>query len=522
MTDLLSLPTSGPARELLREKGQFWTPPWVAQAMVGYTVCDGSNRIFDPAVGTGAFFKAAKSLTRTLNRQFVLEGTELDHQVIVQAQQEGLTYTDLELVQIRDFVLDPPARQFSSIVANPPYVRHHRLSSADKAALKKFVIGFANINIDGRAGLHVYFLLRALQLLATNGRLAFILPADICEGVFANSLWSWITTHYKLEAVVTFDPLATPFPKVDTNPVIILIRNCIPAKKFFWTKCGVADTNDLGTWLVSGCNPLYSGNLNVLARSVEEGIITGLSRPFNEIIQEGLPLAAYASVQRGIATGANDFFFLTEEKVNSLGIPSEFLVTAIGRTRDVEEGEVTETTISNLQKKGRPTQLLSLDGRPKEFFPENVRKYLELGESLGIDKGELIKQRKPWYKMETRKPPPILFAYLGRRNARFIRNRIGVLPLTGFLCVYPHNQAIEDLEKLMLVLSHPQTLNNLILVGKSYGGGAIKVEPRALERLLLPLNVLEEAGLKIADNTCFGKNKKTQNLNLIHQPKLFE
>ena len=40
------------------------------------------------------------------------------------------------------------------------------------------------------------------------------------------------------------------------------------------------------------------------------------------------------------------------------------------------------------------------------------------------------------------------------------------------------------------LLKHP-----LRLVGKSYGGGAIKVEPRALERLPLPPDVVAEVGL---------------------------
>jgi hypothetical protein len=35
----------------------------------------------------------------------------------------------------------------------------------------------------------------------------------------------------------------------------------------------------------------------------------------------------------------------------------------------------------------------------------------------------------------------------------------------------------------------------LILVGKTYGGGAVKVEPRALERLVLPENALEQEGV---------------------------
>ena len=56
------LPASGPKREALRQKGQFWTPDWVAQAMVAYCVAGGGDSIFDPAVGAGAFFRAAETL----------------------------------------------------------------------------------------------------------------------------------------------------------------------------------------------------------------------------------------------------------------------------------------------------------------------------------------------------------------------------------------------------------------------------------------------------------------------------
>src|SRR5581483_10454408 len=123
------------------------------------------------------------------------------------------------------------------------------------------------------------------------------------------------------------------------------------------------------------------------------------------------------------------------------------------------------------------------------------RKYILQGQQLGLAQRPLIMQRRPWYKMEVRSAPPFLFAYLGRRNARFIRNLAGAMPLTGFLCVYPQRADIAFIEQLWQVLHHPETISNLPLVGKSYGSGAIKVEPRALERLPLPSAIVAQAGL---------------------------
>ncbi len=491
------IPSYGPAREKLRQKGQFWTPDWVAEAMVGYITAGGAKSIFDPAVGAGAFFKAAKTIGYRENRHIELLGTELDPLALEQAYVNNLDENDLRRVEITNFVLHPPARTFEAIAANPPYIRHHRLLLEDKIQLKQFAKDLTGLNIDGRAGLHVYFLLRALQLLRSEGRLAFILPADICEGVFANTLWKWITAHYKLDAVITFDPKATPFPGIDTNPLIFLILNCKPTSQFCWVKCKAEQTSSLAGWMSKSCNLEFATGLNIQPRNLEEGLITGFSRQPGTIEEAGPTLADFARVMRGIATGANEFFFLTQEQAANLAIPSEFLLTAIGRTRDVTREEITEATLAQLEAKGRPTRLLALDGRQLESFPEAVQSYLKVGQENGINQRELIKQRRPWYKMEVRKPPPILFAYLGRRNIRFIHNKARVLPLTGFLCLYPYDNSAEHIHKLMRVLQHPQTLENLALVGKSYGDGAIKVEPRALERLLLPQEALLEAGLQL-------------------------
>lgn len=44
------IPASRREREALREKGQFWTPDRVAEAMVAYALGGGAKTIFDPAV----------------------------------------------------------------------------------------------------------------------------------------------------------------------------------------------------------------------------------------------------------------------------------------------------------------------------------------------------------------------------------------------------------------------------------------------------------------------------------------
>jgi len=459
--------------------------------MVTYALRSHSDELFDPAVGAGAFFAAAKNMCRRTSRNIRLIGTEIDALALSQAKDAGLTDDDLTGVELRDFVLNGPDRRFPAIVANPPYIRHHRISAETKGALKYLTKQIIGKTLDGRTGYHVFFFLKALERLSSHGRLAFIMPADTCEGVFATTLWKWVLDTYRLDAVVTFTHDATPFPSVDTNAVIFMISAEHPRPAFQWCRCNQPGPFLLD-WVESGFPEASNASIFALTREVNEGLETGLSRPLQER-HDGLVLGDFACTMRGVATGSNEFFFMTAAEVAARNLPFSYFVRAIGRTRDVEGDMLTMKHLDELDAEGRPTYLLSLGSTPIQNLPGSIQRYLQKGAEIGLPDRALIKQRKPWYKMEKREPPPFLFAYLGRRNTRFIRNKANAIPLTGFLCVYPRE--IEAEENIWLLLNHPDTIANLSRVAKSYGSGAIKVEPRALERVPLSNKALEDSGL---------------------------
>jgi adenine-specific DNA-methyltransferase len=485
------LPTKRLEREALRDKGQFWTPPWVANAMALYCL-QNHDTIHDPAVGEGAFLHAAKLVAIELGKTVKLSGGEIDAEAINNAKAGGLTEEDVLEVEIRDFILNPPNKPFPSIVANPPYIRHHRLSAEMKKTLKEISVKNLGKAIDGRAGLHIFFLIQALSLLEKNGRLCFIMPADTCEGVFAKDLWKWILGNYKLDAVLAFGSDASPFPGVDTNPLVFFISNSKPEKEFKWARCIKWGTEDIHKWVQSNFNVAFD-DLDIHTRTIQEGYSTGLSRDPENGEKEEVTLDKFAKVVRGIATGANEFFFLTEQQVSENKIPFEYTKRAVGRTRDASSDMLTKSHLESLNSDDRPTYLLDIKTeKTKDTLPKSLQKYIISGEKKELHKRALIMTRNPWFKMEQREVPPILFAYLGRRNARFILNQADAVPLTGFLCIYPHDRNSKKVRALWEALNHPDTIQNLKRVGKSYGDGAVKVEPKSLQVLPIPMHVLKK------------------------------
>lgn len=488
MRTIQKIPTSGDEREALRVKGQFWTPPWLAKVMAGWVIQDHPEMIFDPAVGPGTFFAAAREAGFTGE----LHGFELHLNAFADGWKFGLKLDDFQHVQIADFISSPMPEKFPAIISNPPYIRHHRLTQRQKLELKQLAQCHLGFPLDGRVGLHVYFLLKCLAQLAPGGRLAFLLPADVCEGISSSVFWNRICQQYRLVAAMTFADAAAPFPTVDTNAMVFLFTKDKPLEDFLWLRVCERDGEAVSASLNLGKS---SNVVSLHRRKLTEALKTGLSRPPRTQNNFGIPLSHFAKVVRGIATGHNDFFFLTREQLCSNGLPEKFFRRAIGRTRDCPSDRLTIADLDRLEAAGRATWLLNLTDESHEKLPAQLRAYLKSGEQAGLSEKSLIKTRRPWYKMEKRTPPPILFAYLGRRDCRFVINEADVVPLTGFLCVYPWDTTPAGKRKLWRALNHPDTLANLSLVSKSYGGGALKTEPRQLDRLEIPQSVLDEVGL---------------------------
>jgi adenine-specific DNA-methyltransferase len=484
------LPSSGPAREALREKGQFWTPQWLAKIMAAWVVAERPSILFDPAVGPGTFFAAARDVGFSGN----FAGFEVDDDVLAESYKLGLNPSELHDTIIGDFIGQKISHKYPAIISNPPYIRHHRLSAEQKKELRQLSKHCLGFSLDGRVGLHIYFLLKCLDHLAPDGRLAFLLPADVCEGVSSTVVWKRLGEKFRIDAVITFEKSAAPFPNVDTNAMVFLISHRQPSKQVRWLRVAKPDSEAI-TLALGETAAGDSDALTIQQRNLDELLTTGLSRPLRASGRMGTPLSAFAKVVRGIATGANEFFFLTAEQIQKYGLDKSYFKRAIGRTRDCPGDVVTREDLEKLDRAGRPTWLLNLGRESEQELPTAIRTYLKTGEQMGLPVRSLIETRKPWYRMEVRTVPGLLFAYLGRRDCRFILNRAGALPLTGFLCVFPWDESKTYVEKLWRALNHEDTQANLIFVGKSYGGGALKVEPRQLDALEIPQHVLKEVGL---------------------------
>lgn len=477
----------------VRTKGQVWTPRWVADAMAVYLGSHSSKSVLDPAVGPGVLLVAAKKEAKSLK---TVIGYEIDQAVLSEESTDsGFAKSDFTDLRISDFIADESKFEVDAVIANPPYLRHHKIPAEVKIRCQQIVQETLGIRIDARAGLHIYFLVKALSHLKSGGRLSFLVPADTFEGVFSKPLWLAIAKRFHIEGILTFDPKAAAFPGVDTNASIVFIEKSKPTGDFTWLRWFGEDPSQLSQAVRFGLaqksemsEPL---GLEATQVSLEVAIATGFTRLHTTEPLGGTPLNDFATMMRGVASGSNEFFLMTKARLTELDLSEDLFVRTIPRVRDANTTVVTLDFLNQLDSSGRPTYLLSVDQDTE--INGALKAYLDIGEDLGVNNGALVSMRKNWYYMEKRKPVPILFAYLGRRNNRFIDAQTDLTPLTGFLCVYPKPGI--DKQKLLRALNHPSSIQELSRIGKSYGDGAVKVEPGGLRKMILPLDALMESDL---------------------------
>lgn len=488
---------SKPEISAVRNKGQVWTPRWVADAMAVLLKDHFDNGLLDPAIGPGALVAACRDIS---SKPLSVKAYDIDESVLSSEDSpDGFAKSAIADFTLASFIEDRTDFKVSAVIANPPYLRHHKITPEIKMRCQEIVQAEFGIKIDARAGLHIYFLVKSLTNLSEGGRLVFLLPADTFEGVFAQSLWTAIAEKYQIDGVITMSSEVAAFPGVDTNALIVSISKNPPRENMIWTCWEGESREDFSTAVAAAFSGNFEGarHLGLVSEevSIKIAITRGFTRSQTQPDVAGVPFTQIARAVRGIATGGNDYFAMTREMIAEHGLDEADFVRTVVRVRDVPGGELTSEDLDELDRNGRPTFLLSIDATTK--MSTALKKYLQRGVDSGLSQGALVSARKHWYFMEKREHVPILFAYLGRRNTRFIRTRCDVSPLTGFLCVYPLQGV--DADKLCAALNHPSTILELAKVGKSYGDGAIKVEPGGLRKLIVPFEALEAAGLKVGE-----------------------
>jgi adenine-specific DNA-methyltransferase len=551
------------SQDARRPLGQFWTPPPIAQLMTQWAVQSPNDRVLDPAFGSGVFLLTAMDRLTRLgapaapgSRQ--VSGVELspltflmgltnvllrypdaqphiqwgdflvpEREPLVTLKESVATYE----VGVRQMILPglgitaPTVfpEQFDAILCNPPYTRHHHLPEAYKSSWAAVMKQEYGIRLSRFSSLFAYFFVQATRMLDPAGRMAFITPATVFEASYSRQVKAFIQQQLHLRAIITFDEALSIFEGVDTAACITLVEGpqtpvgerAVHVQISRWPGVEpVLHAAEQGSTTAMDWGTCREVDLSALEPRRKWTVIGWGNARFDS--ETFVPLSSIAHIMRGIATGANDFFVLSDSEVTEWGLEKTNLRPVLTKTREVPGYVFSQADFDRLGREGKKRWLLYLTG---PVTPGTVEaRYIQHGQTCGLHERSLVKTRSLWYAMEQRDPAPIYFTYLSRKRSRFIYNQTDVLALNVFLCIYLIPTISQDemmLKALLAVLNSLAAKDSLRHIGRTYGGDTIKIEPREMDRLpvLNPVKLTadeRERLAKLFDQLCHADSEEAE------------
>lgn len=453
-----------------RPLGATYTPPPIVALMLDWAVEHAQQkapaRIVDPGVGSGRFLIEAGQ--RFPKAQLL--GVEVDPLAALVARANLAVRGMAERAQVllSDYrALDLPSVDGATLfIGNPPYVRHHLISTEWKDWLVEKAASL-KLSASQLAGLHVHFFLATALSSRAGDFGAFITAAewlDVNYGRLVRELFLGTLGGHDL---LVLEPTARAFPDAASTAAIATF---VVGDKPSTIRLNRVNTLEEVGRIADG-RPVHRDRLATQARW------SHLSRPVRETRENFVELGELCRVHRGSVTGANKVWIAGE---HSSSLPESVLFPSVTKARELISAGQLLTDASQLR---RVIDLpVDLDALPKEDR-RVVDRFLRVARSQGAHTGYIARHRKAWWSIGLRAAPPIMATYMARRPPAFVRNRAEARYINIAHGLYPRAPFAEN---VLLNLVRYLSVTTCISDGRTYAGGLTKFEPREMERILVP------------------------------------
>jgi adenine-specific DNA-methyltransferase len=431
--------------------------------------------LLDPGAGSGALLIAAANHAERGNARLL--GVDIDP-IAIQMLKANKRVRQIDGLTTRkaNFLTDELHVRPDGITCNPPYSRHHDMSAAEKRAIHEGFGKRLRLNLSRLCALHALFLVRALEVSRKGARIAFITPSDWLDMNYGRKVKELLLNRAQVEAIVLLDTEHLFFDGALTTAAITFLRNEKPS---------IAETTKILRLDRELPEPSVVLKLLKAGKDVDEVMLVAESKWSRPAAtpRSGVRLGDVARIRRGVATGANGFFVLSERRRKELRIPTRKLRPCLASPRVIPGTEVSEEALAALDL-DVPRWILNSADPAEQDANTALGAYLRCGrDELQVHQGYLTSRRKPWYAPELRGDCPIVFSYFNRSRPRFLRNRAKAVPLNTWLIIEPSDGLDPDV--LHQALTTETTMKQLEEQARVYGGGLWKLEPSELSEIRL-------------------------------------
>ncbi|MDT0275543.1 N-6 DNA methylase [Blastococcus goldschmidtiae] len=482
--------------ELRKARGAFFTPEPVARHVTDWAVRSTDDKVLEPSCGEAAFLLAAVDRLHAMTvsapadaakaSSGVLDGVEL-HRPSAAAAQRVLNAAGVRSrVRAADFFTVEPTGSYDAVVGNPPYVRYQDFAGEARTRSRAAALR-AGVTLTGLASSWAAFTVHSALFLKPGGRLGLVLPAELLSVNYAAEVRRFLLERFASVDLVLFTERV--FPGVLEEVVLLMAEGYQEGPTDHANVYQVQNAAELArvpagrTWRPLRPEDKWTpGLLPTDALTAYSALLAGSG--FTD-------LETWGDTTLGMVTGNNKYFTLSPARVAELGLRStDLLRLSPPGSRHLRGLALTTPALADLGEEGSATWLF----RPSDEPSPAAWEYIEAGHTAGVHLAYKCRVRKPWWRVPLVRPADLLLTYMNADTPRLTTNQAKAYHLNSVHGVYLRG-GLRDAGRSLLPLGSltSMTLLGAETVGRAYGGGMLKLEPREADRLPVPAPELLQA-----------------------------
>jgi len=486
---------------LRKARGAFFTPPELSDFICRWAIRTPADRVLEPSCGEAAFLVSAAMRLDALaapQEAGQLAGVELHEASAASARTVVAAAGRSAHVTVGDFFEVPSERRFDAVVGNPPYVRYQGFSGEARTVSRRAALR-GGVGLTALASSWAASTVHAAEFLRPGGRLGLVLPAELLTVNYAADVRRYLMQRFGRVRLVMFTDRV--FPGVLEEVVVLLADDALADGGTDHCELhqleSAADldsvliddrtgTNTRHRWWPTDTSAKWTpALLSTTALGVYAPLVAG---------EAFTGLQSWGETTLGAVTGRNAYFALSPAHARELRLrEDETVALSPPGSRHLRGLAFTASERDALADAGART-LLFRPGLDRRGMSAGARRYLAEGEAAGVHEAYKCRVRSPWRQVPSNAAPDLFLTYMNADTPRLSTNRAGVLHLNSVHGVYlreEHRRAGREL--LPLASLNTLTLLGAELVGRAYGGGMLKLEPREADQLPVPTVAVVEA-----------------------------
>lgn len=470
--------------------GCYYTPDQIANFLVKWAIRSVDENVLEPSCGDGQFFKAMDSqLQPSVANEITVTGVEINpieaKKTTAFLEQSSIKNYHIEVLDFFECYKIFPHQKFSVVVGNPPFIRFQNMTEQNRNAIFELIrdIGYKPSKLSNA---WCAFLQLSIEIIRKNGRLAMVIPAELLQVSYAKELRHRLTRSFQKITLIHFKRNA--FPGILQEVVLLLADNKCQYKEK--QSCGI-QTIELEN--VSELESLTFDDkfsFDQPVRSETPGLkwtslfidnnLFELACNINDTFKFK-KLNYFASVDVGIVTGRNSFFIIDDRfKHHFENTTENFFIKIIGKTSALKSINFCLRDFKEYCK-SFPCYLLNTNSKDKSEFSKQLLKYIHSGESAGVHTGYKCRIRKRWYDVPSISIPD---AFIFRQIHQYplIVTNVAKVATTDTIHRVSYIKKVSS-KKFSALFFNSFTLLWCEIIGRSYGGGLLELQPSEAEDL---------------------------------------